>query len=716
MKRIPVTQTIFTLLLTTIFAFSCFSLLNPLAAQEAAKSGTARNYLESPKSTLRMFMREMNNVVHFKHLTIDKALEALHLDSVPEAAKQAKGQEMALQLYNLLDYYTFKIEALPGKGEITKNTLTLPLGEDENIKITLRAYSQDKWQFSYEGTLERLDEYVAIIEKKKESRQKSTTADPLLYSPRNAVRLFFNQVNQNTKESFLKASKIINVSDYDRPIRTEMALGAVNMLNFVFSKYRYIDLTEVSDDPDSPPVVLLDNPEGQIVLEKVKNPETELYSWKFSSQTVKDLPALCDAYEGKATIEDAVSTVEMPYSRRVRNYVRQNFSFLLKESFFLENWQWIGIFIIILLGLIAGHFSVYILKKFIALFFERKNVELIEATQKRFLLPVHVSVVALIAWGGFYMLALPPAARSILVAGSKVIAVIAAIWAAYRLIDLIGDYLLGKALKTDNKFDHLLAPLMTKASKALVIIFGVLFVADMFDLQLNKVVAGLGLGGLAVALAAKETVSNLFGSLTILMDRPFQIGDYIEVGSTAGTVESVGIRSTRIRTLYDSVITMPNSILITSQIDNLSMRTYRRTKTSVTIQYSTAPEVVEAFLEGIKELIRLHPMTRKDYFMINMEDFKEHGLVILIYFYLAVPDRATELNERQRLLLDILRLAKKLGISFAVPAQTIYMGTGDRMPAYTDVDSSWKGFVAEGQAAANEVATIDSEYTVPSQQ
>ena len=203
----------------------------------------------------------------------------------------------------------------------------------------------------------------------------------------------------------------------------------------------------------------------------------------------------------------------------------------------------------------------------------------------------------------------------------KVVAALSAVWAGYRLVDLIGNYLIGKAEQTENKFDDILAPLITKAMKVMVVICGLVFLADIFAIDIDKFMAGLGLGGLAFALAAKDTISNVFGSVTILMDRPFQIGDWVTIGAADGVVESVGIRSTRIRTFYDSIITIPNSELINAQIDNYGARRYRRIETTINIGMDTPPEKIDAFCEGIRELIRNHPHTRKDFFIINHEGY-----------------------------------------------------------------------------------------------
>jgi MscS family membrane protein len=184
---------------------------------------------------------------------------------------------------------------------------------------------------------------------------------------------------------------------------------------------------------------------------------------------------------------------------------------------------------------------------------------------------------------------------------------------------------------------------------------------------------GLGLGGAALALASKDTVSNFFGSVTVLFDRPFEVGDWIITEGAEGTVEAVGFRSTRIRTFYNSLITLPNSLLTTSVVDNMGRRRFRRIKTTIGVQYDTTPEQLDAFCEGIRELIRRHPYTRKDYYHVYFNDFGTSSLDIMLYCFVACPDWAVELRERHRLLADIMRLANKLNVNFAFPTRTVHL-------------------------------------------
>jgi len=159
----------------------------------------------------------------------------------------------------------------------------------------------------------------------------------------------------------------------------------------------------------------------------------------------------------------------------------------------------------------------------------------------------------------------------------------------------------------------------------------------------------------------------------IMFEKPFRVRDWVIVGDAEGIVENVGFRSTRIRTFHNSLISIPNSDLINATVDNMGMRQYRRVRTILKIRYDTAPERIEGFLEGIKQIIRANEHAQEDYLHVVLHEFGEHSLDILLYFFLKVHDWSAELVERQRVILEILRLAEAMEIEFAFPTQTLHM-------------------------------------------
>ncbi len=339
----------------------------------------------------------------------------------------------------------------------------------------------------------------------------------------------------------------------------------------------------------------------------------------------------------------------------------------------LRYWQWIGILLTIIGGKVFEFILMTAVSGIIRKYYKRKDLEFNAEENKKSLRPFGILAMATFWFFSIQFLQIPGNIGDTVVVAAKFAMCAAAVWSIYRLVDIVSHFLLAKAAKTESKFDDLLIPLIRKSIKIFIAVVGALFVANNFGVEINSVLAGLGIGGLAFALAAQDTVKNIFGSLTLLGDRPFDVGDWVVIGDLEGTVEEVGIRSSRLRTFYNSVITVPNGNLITANVDNLGKRTYRRWNTKLQVTYDTPPDTMEAFIEGVRELIRVHPYTRKDYYHVYLNSFGAHSLDIMVYLFFKAPDWGTELRERQRIMMDILRLAERMDVEFAFPTQTLYL-------------------------------------------
>ena len=240
-----------------------------------------------------------------------------------------------------------------------------------------------------------------------------------------------------------------------------------------------------------------------------------------------------------------------------------------------------------------------------------------------------------------------------------------------RGIAITGDYLLEKAGATETRLDDQLIPLVKQTANVFVVLVGALFVLSNLDVDVGALIAGLGIGGLAVALAAQDTIKNLLGGITVLADRPFQVGDWIVVGDVEGTVEKIGFRSMRIRTFKDSLVTVPNGQLTDHVVDNMGVRAYRRYDTTLHLPLNTPPEKVQAFCEGVRALLHSNELVRQDYFFCEFTKIGESALEIMLYCFFGAPDWGKELRAKHILNLDILRLAQGLGIEMAPPASAV---------------------------------------------
>ena len=345
------------------------------------------------------------------------------------------------------------------------------------------------------------------------------------------------------------------------------------------------------------------------------------------------------------------------------------------------NWQWISIFLSILLGLVVKTVVTWVvhgLKKVT----ERSKIEWDDLVIESIERPAGLIAAAIFWYFAVHALRFEGAALTVMSMLVQVVLSVAVIWAVYRLVDVVTAWLKVVTGKTETTLDDQLVPLVRRALRIFTVIFGVLVTIQNLGVNVLSVLAGLGLGGLAFALAAKDTCANLFGSIMIILDRPFQVGDWVIVGAVEGSVEEIGFRSTRVRTFYNSVISVPNSVMANANIDNMGAREYRRIKTFFGLTYDTPPEKMEAFIEGVKNIVKSNNYTRKDYYHVVFNSYGPDYLEVMLYCFLKVPDWATELVERQNIYLEIYRLAAELKVEFAFPTRTLNI---EQMPEKTNV-------------------------------
>lgn len=332
-------------------------------------------------------------------------------------------------------------------------------------------------------------------------------------------------------------------------------------------------------------------------------------------------------------------------------------------------WQYLALFLIFILALVVRKVIQAIVTSRVRHLFEdhpwvRRLVDVFASPGASLAMAIMLRL--------FYPeLGLPATAAMVVGIAVRVLVVVSIVWAAYRLVDVLSERMMEKAEKTESKLDDQLVPLVRKSLKVFTVVAGVLFILQNLNINVGSLLAGLGIGGVAVALAAKDTIANFFGSVMIFIDRPFQIGDSVSVSGVQGIVEEVGFRSTRIRTFYNSLVTVPNAKFTEANIDNYGVREYRRTTFTLNLTYDTTPEQMQAFVEGVRAIIQANEHTRKDYYEVHMSAFGASSLDVMVYFFFKVDSWSEELRQRHNVMLEIMRLARDLGVSFAFPTRTL---------------------------------------------
>jgi MscS family membrane protein len=377
-----------------------------------------------------------------------------------------------------------------------------------------------------------------------------------------------------------------------------------------------------------------------------------------------------------------------------------------QKVFGLAIWQYLGIALLALLAYLISKITSAILRRIINTFAESRlgkgkfDTELVLKIAKVMSYIIVISIFYIL----FPILQLPIGFSYYIITALRLTNTIFVCLFFLRFIDFFRTYI-QKLLERENdeNFDDHLAPIVVRIMKTIVIILTFFHGLTLLDVNITTLVAGLSIGGLAVAFAAQETVKNLIGSAMIYADRPFKIGDYISTSEIEGTVEDIGFRSTRIRTLDTSLVAVPNGKLVDMTINNLGERQRRRFRALLDIPYHTPPDLIAVFLEGLHQIVINHPHTAKDLHYIRLNSFEGSSLRILFITFFQTNEYIEDIKYREEVMFAIIRLAEQLGVQFAFPSQSLYIQSmperKDNLPDYpqhiTNSNAQLAAFMAD---------------------
>ena len=247
-------------------------------------------------------------------------------------------------------------------------------------------------------------------------------------------------------------------------------------------------------------------------------------------------------------------------------------------------------------------------------------------------------------------------------------------WAILSVLEAMKGIMYGITAKLNKDLSKEMGNFILALIKILVAGIGLGAMLQVWGINVTALVASLGIGGLAFALAAKDTVANLFGSFSLLADRTIRIGEWIIVNNVEGVVEDIGMRTTKIRSFGKSLITVPNHVIANNPIENFSRRGIRRIKMNVGLTYSTTTEQISQIVSDIKQMLLDHEgISHDDTLLVNFESFGDSSLNIFIYCFTNTANWEDYLKTREDINLKIMQIVEKNGSSFAFPSQSIYV-------------------------------------------
>jgi MscS family membrane protein len=484
-------------------------------------------------------------------------------------------------------------------------------------------------------------------------------------TPYNTIDVHLHYLQTDSYAPSLSAKTLYRIAD-----STEAKKLAIQLKQILDGKGLYVKMSKIPQDANFSEdtisgrniYTLFPNELPSVYVEKIDG------RWYYSLETIEQIPRL----------HNEVYPFGVDLLLELLPRVGQN------KILGLALWQYLGLLILMLIGLLFHVIFSTIFSPIVKRVSSSKLYpSLVEPALIKKITQL-CSVFLIIRLIGILLppLQLPIQAATFAFAVIKITTTILVILILLRVIEVIMLYANKYTKATDSKLDEQLMPIIQRSMQGIVIIGGIIQSLRIFEVDVTALIAGLSIGGLALALAAQDTVKNLFGSLTIFLDRPFQIGDWINFSGINGTVEEVGFRSTRVRTFEGSLVYVPNGKLADMIVNNYGLRVYRRFRTTLNITYHTPTQKITPFIDGLKEIIYQHPATLNDRSQVALSGLNASSIDIIFHTFLDVPGWPEELQAKQEALIAILDLAQLLGVSFAFPSTSIYV---ENMPTEGDI-------------------------------
>jgi len=620
---------------------------------------TVRTRLDqsTPRGAVRSFMLAGNRWRAGVPDEIGRAAAVLRFGERRQDLTPLQRLELAQALFDLTNLTTLQLWSIPENPPEPELDLGLPqAGSGVALPLHLRRDDAGKWWIVMPGETALAEHRKALLAR---YGGHMPARDAFLHqrSARDTMRSFLDAFRDWDGRGRAQALAALDLSALPTATREEEGTLAAVYLKHILDRVSLIIPQEIPDDPaDHNPYVHFVHPAGRVVIAPIGDDQTA--AWKFTADTVARARDIYADIGSMPVVGGGVSQSPQTLFFAARHFFVVNAPWLLHPIGKVEYWQALGVVGVLLVGFMLACLIVWTCLIVCGVLLGEPGREICP----RFAWPLRITLMAL-AWDlSMPVLGLPHVVRSISDPTSAIVLALAAAWAGWHLVDAIGHRISGQAATRRGSFDDVRVSLAVAGLRIAIVVGGFLYAADALDIPYSGIVAGLGISGLAVAFASKETLSNVFGAGILMIDRPFRRGDSIIAGDTQGTVEHVGIRSTRIRTAEDNVIVVPNGKLSDATINNLGTRRHRLVKGTLLLRYGTSPAKVDAFKKTLEAMLATHDKVAGERISVGVKTLTAAGLELDLTFYLDAASASAETEIRHMLMLDISKLADRMGI------------------------------------------------------
>jgi len=484
--------------------------------------------------------------------------------------------------------------------------------------------------------------------------------------PRGAVREYLARARRRDYEG---AARYLDLSAVSAADAAERGPRLARELHVVLDRALWVDLDALSDKPEGlaedglPPgrdrLGAVRGRGGPVDLLLARVPAAGgVLVWRVAASALERIPELYAQYGYPSFVE-----------RLPREFVDWG-------VFGMDLWQWIGLVALLPAAWLLAFLVAWGLLFLARLLARRTTTGVDDLIVESIHRPLRLAATLYLFLAGSYWLRLDVPVQAFLVGVSRGLTILLVTWVCLRLVDILTRAARERMVREERRAAVSMLDLGCRVAKVLIVALGLLGLLQNLGFNVSGIMAGLGLGGVALAFAAQKTVENLFGGVSLSLDRPIRVGDNCKFGTRTGVVEDVGLRSTRIRTPERTVVSVPNGLLATIEIENLTELDRFRLFATIGVRYETSPEQIRLLVARIREMIAAHPKVVPDPLRVRFVGFGASSLDIEIHTYVATRDVEEFSAIREELYLRIMDLVAEIGTGFAspYPSQALCLG------------------------------------------
>ena len=609
------------------------------------------------RETFRTFLTG-GNLAHAGLLDqLGLSVAVMDFSANPAALQTGEKVAAAKQLMDLVEQTTFKLWSLPGKrtpGD-SFDTVLHQDGTSATLPLSFRRHDGKWWLLTPSPEVMEASRTALLARSGGKPPRPDAYLD--MRDARDTVSTFQSAFVRWDEGGAEQALGTLDTSRLAAATRHYEGLLAVQYLKRVIDRVGQVAPQEIPDDPaDRQPYVIF-RPSARADRHRAGK-DRQRHRLALHPETVRSAPALYAAVQASPVTANGALPPPQSAFFKLRNWVVGNLPSLLRPVGVVEAWQIVFGFLFL-----AVAFAVALVLAAIVLALVRWEVGGQKVAAERSLVwPLRIALTAILFKLAIPSLGWPEEVRTISAPIHAVIITFFGVWAGWQLITAVGTHFSSRAERSATRLDDIVVSLVLGALRLGMLFVAISYVADQLSIPTNGIIAGLGISGLAVAFASKETLSNVFGAGILVSDHPFKRGDWIVADSVQGSVEHVGIRSTRVRTAEDTVMVVPNGKLADASINNWGTRRHRLSRAKLLVGYGGTPRQLDDFIAGLRRILAETPAAVDSRSQVGVTGLSEKGIEVDVTTYLNVASLGDERQVNHALMLRILTLAEELGL------------------------------------------------------